>query len=684
MQPFVRTNPLRAVIASTMLIALGLSGTAAGATDAPVGATGTAGDLTPLAASNYTVQQVCGKASPGQASCMAAALIPQTTEARARTHPLGMTLSHGPKSAGLAAEGVYGLRPQDLHGAYELPTEASSPQTIALVDAYDDPTAETDLKVYDKEFGLPACTTANHCFEKINEEGKSAPLPEPEGDWALEISLDIETAHAICQNCHILLVEANSSWTYDLEAAEQTAVEAGATEISNSYGGPNGYEGGGYDHPGVVITASTGDFGYDNWADPYFGESANYPADSPDVVAVGGTELGVVDGAWSYENAWREGGSGCNPMASAPSWQQALPDWSQVGCGSDRAVADVSADAAPWTGLAVYDSTPSPYGEGWMTIGGTSLSSPLIAATFALAGGAGGVAYPAQTLYAHLGSSSLHDIVTGSNWGCSRYDEYGFPDCTTAEYEANCGGELICNTGSGYDGPTGVGTPDGIGAFQAAPGEHPAPSEPPSEPPSERPVPSEPPTGESPGPVESPSPVEHRTPGEASPPTQPPTTTNAPSPSSPAATLSPSPSLGVPGATSSQAPGAAVLAPELSDVSLAPSHFEVGARPRLRVKLSRAATVTVSISRTLTGHIARGRCARGAGRGQACATSAHETTLQLQAARGVDTLSLSIPGVTAGDYTATVTAHDAGAGASGAVTLGFAVGRAHRPAGRRG
>lgn len=446
-----------------LLTMLGLPGPAAGATGAPVQATTAS---TPLSTSNYSAEPVCGVASPGRASCMASVLLPRTAEARARTHPVGMTLSQRPESAGSAADGAFGLRPQDLHGAYELPTEASTAQTIALVDAYNDPTAEEDLKAYDEEFDLPPCTTANHCFSKVNQEGHSAPLPETEGDWALEISLDIETAHAICQNCHIMLVEASSSYTDDLEAAEQRAVEDGATEISNSYGGPGSYEGGGYNHPGVVITASTGDDGYNNWDAPYLGESANYPADSPDVIAVGGTALGVVDGAWSYETAWSEGGSGCSPVSSAPSWQLAVPDWSQVGCGANRAVADISADADPWTGMAVYDSTPSPYGSGWITVGGTSLSSPIIAAAFALAGGADGVEYPAQTLYSHLGSSSLHDITTGTNWGCSKYDEYGFPDCTPAEYEANCSGELICNAAPGYDGPTGVGTPDGLGAFR--------------------------------------------------------------------------------------------------------------------------------------------------------------------------------------------------------------------------
>lgn len=389
---------------------------------------------------------------------MALELVPTTAAARARSHPLGIRAAAGSPPDGSPALGAYGLGPEDLHSAYELPTSAPSAQTIALVDAYDDPTAEADLQVYDKEFGLPACTEANHCFQKVNEEGNPSPLPAVEPGWATEISLDIETAHAICQSCKILLVEAESPYTSDLEAAERTAVEAGATEVSNSYGGSQSYDSGGYDYPGVVITASTGDWGYDNWADPYFGQIANYPASSPDVVAVGGTELDMAGGSWSGETAWDEGGSGCSGFAEAPLWQRGVADWSEVGCGSSRAIADVAADSDPYTGVAIYDSTPFPE---WETVGGTSLASPLIAATFALAGGAAGVEYPAQTLYAHLGSSSLHDVVAGSNWGCP-IDE----SCTPAKDEANCSHALICNAGQGYDGPTGVGTPDGIDAFE--------------------------------------------------------------------------------------------------------------------------------------------------------------------------------------------------------------------------
>ncbi len=411
---------------------------------------------TPLPASDYAARPACGAALPGQARCLAERLVPKTPAARTRTHPLGVTLPPGVGASGEASTAAYGLRPEDLHNAYDLPTDAPGTPTIALIDAYDDPSAEADLQVYDETFGLPACTTANRCFRKINQHGGASPLPETNWEWAGEIALDVETAHAVCQNCHILLVEAETSYSDDLEAAVDTAVAEGAEEISNSYGSPSPYYEGGYDHPGVVITASTGDWGYDNWVSPEWGEEANAPASLPSVVAVGGTSLDLSGESWSAETPWLEGGSGCTEYESAPAWQAGVSDWAQVGCGTRRATADVAADADPYTGMAIYNSNEF----GWGTWGGTSLASPIIAATFALAGGSHGVEYPALTLYRHLGTSGLHDIVSGSNWGCA--DSGG---CTVAEEEANCSEALICNAAPGYDGPTGVGTPDGLTAF---------------------------------------------------------------------------------------------------------------------------------------------------------------------------------------------------------------------------
>ncbi len=245
-----------------------------------------------------------------------------------------------------APEGAFGLRPQDLHSIYQLPTAAASTQTIALVDAYNDLSAEADLKVYDKEFGLPECTAANKCFEQLNQNGETGNPPFPQSKvsreaeevicktaigktkeaackeveeasgWSEEISLDIETAHAVCQNCKIMLVEANAATFPNLEAAEETAVRLTATEISDSWGGPGQGvtaaedDASAFKHPGIVITAASGDNGYLDWAaeEPSERGFADYPASSPHVVAVGGTRLLQNHGAWEGETMWNDGG----------------------------------------------------------------------------------------------------------------------------------------------------------------------------------------------------------------------------------------------------------------------------------------------------------------------------------------------------------------------------------------
>jgi hypothetical protein len=355
-----------------------------------------------------------------------------------------------PKVTSKAVPG--GLTPQNLHAAYSLPSETagSATQTIGIVDAYNDPTAEADLAFYDTTFGLPACTTANGCFRKLDEQGKASPLPGKSGEWSTEISLDLQMAHAICQNCKLVLVEAASTSYGDLGTAVNAAAAAGATEISNSYGGPEAAGYGSfntpYNHPGVVVTVSSGDCGY-------FDQScngtaaANFPADSSTVVAVGGTTLSHTSGSWS-SSAWNAGGSGCSHVFGAPSWQLAASGFSATGCGNGRSVADVSAEGDPYTGVDVYDSTPAGSGDGtgWGVWGGTSAAAPIVAGEFALGGGARGVAYPAATLFAHLGDeAALTDVLSGSNGSCS--------------------GTTACRAAAGYDAPTGVGSPLALGAF---------------------------------------------------------------------------------------------------------------------------------------------------------------------------------------------------------------------------
>jgi hypothetical protein len=471
--------------------------------------------VSPLPAADYGVRPACKQPTERHATCLALQLVPRTAIARTRAHPLGVTRSHA-IAAYSPKEGDYGLTPGELHTAYGLPTTAGTTQTIALVDAYNDPDAASDLTAYEAEFGLTSCKEST-CFTKVNQEGSTTSLPFPQSDhelktalassnedeveeaeeaagWDVEISLDIEAARATCENCHILLVEADSTEDGDLSTAENWAAEhGGAQEISNSWGGPEGESATPFDHPGIVITAAAGDDGYRSWnaANEYERGYTSFPASSPDVVAVGGTRLmRTVTGKWESETVWNDGGEnegfrgygatggGCSELFTAQPWQQHVADWKEVGCGTKRAVADVSADGDPFTGFALYDTNPAPEqsGNDWYTYGGTSLSSPIIASTFALAGGSGGVEYPAKTLYQNEKRlpASLHDITassrTGSNGKCSEPFEEEPPYLTACtpeeEARASCSDQLICIAHSGYDGPSGVGTPDGLQAFE--------------------------------------------------------------------------------------------------------------------------------------------------------------------------------------------------------------------------
>jgi subtilase family serine protease len=364
---------------------------------------------------------VCpGPASAGNALCHARVVTDANGAPRATTAPKG-----------------YG--PAQFRGAYGLPTSAPAGQTIAIVDAYDHPKIASDLNTYSSQFGLPLCNSANPCFQKVNQSGSaSGPFPRSDSGWALEISLDVEVAHAICSTCKIILVEANSNSLSNLAAAVQTAANLGATEISNSYGGSefsselSGTYAAPYNQPGVAVTVSSGDNAYGSFG---------FPAALSSVITVGGTTLTLGTGnTYGSERVWAGAGSGCSLYVTAPSWQSFLG-----ACAGKRGTADVAADADPATGAAVYDSVRYQGRSGWLQIGGTSLSAPLIAGVYALAGGLPAGSTGAAALYGHLGDGTLlHDVTTGSNGSC---------------------GTLMCNGASGYDGPTGVGTPLGIGAF---------------------------------------------------------------------------------------------------------------------------------------------------------------------------------------------------------------------------
>jgi subtilase family serine protease len=344
-----------------------------------------------------------------------------------RCHARVVTDSRGVPNAAAAPSG-YG--PAQFRTAYGLTSSGSSSTTVAIVDAYDDPNIESDLGVYSTQFGLPACTTANGCFKKVNQTGGTT-YPRKDAGWSLEIALDVETVHAICPNCKILLVEATTNSFANLIAAEDYAA-AHANIVSNSWGGSefssettSTYDGH-FNHPGKPITFSSGDSGY----------GVEYPAASHYVNAVGGTTLTLnANNTRKTETVWAGAGSGCSAYEPKPTWQ------TDTGCVR-RTVADVSADADPNTGAAVYDTVRYQGRSGWFQVGGTSLASPLIAAVYALAGnGANTVdgSYP----YSH--KSGLFDVTSGSN--------------------GSCGGSYLCTGKVGYDGPSGLGTPIGTTAF---------------------------------------------------------------------------------------------------------------------------------------------------------------------------------------------------------------------------
>jgi subtilase family serine protease len=321
----------------------------------------------------------------------------------------------------------HGLGPADLRSAYAIPAGGRG-ATVAVVDAFDDPNFESDLAVYRSTYGLPPCTVASGCLRRIDATGTGR-LPAADATWSKEISLDLDVVSAVCPDCHIVLVEAGGQDIPSLGAADNIAAAVpGVVAIANSWGVPESAAEAGWDHffnhPGIAIVAASGDFGYQ----PVF------PAASPHVTAVGGTTLRRSRSSargWE-ETAWKGSGSGCSAYEPKPAWQH------DPGC-THRSIADVAAVADPATGIALYDSYQF---SGWVKGGGTSIGAPLVAGLYALAGNARSVvggSYP----YAH--TDALNSVVKGSNaFVCDSY---------------------LCRAGPGYNGPTGLGTPNGTGAF---------------------------------------------------------------------------------------------------------------------------------------------------------------------------------------------------------------------------
>jgi hypothetical protein len=389
---------------------------------------------------------------PGHVSCLA--LVPVVaagaTSAKNRSHvrdetadPMGLGTG-GCAQVPIAAYALDCYGPADLQSAYALTAASAangSGETVAVTEVADDPNAESDLAVYRSYYGLPPCTTANGCFKKVNDEGQQSNYPPADDGWAIEESLDLDMVSAICPLCHILVVEAANGDAVD--QPDITAVALGAKFVSNSWGAPDlpgeTAASPGFDQPGVAITASAGDDGYND------GYGTLFPAADPYVTSVGGTSL-LPDSdtrGWD-EIAWTGTGSGCS-YEPKPSWQQ------DSGC-SMRTDNDVAAVADPDTGVAIYDTydlldaSDGSCADGWCEAGGTSAASPIIASVYALAGTPEAGTYPAS--YPYADPSALNDVVAGTN------------------SSTGCTPTYLCTAGPGYDGPTGLGTPNGTSAFE--------------------------------------------------------------------------------------------------------------------------------------------------------------------------------------------------------------------------
>jgi subtilase family serine protease len=414
----VITMTPRRIAGTVAALALALGGAAA------------AGPGAAASAARPVARAVCGAPARGHARCFA--LVRTDSGARAAA-----------ARADAASKPPPGWGATDLESAYSLPISDGSGQTVAIVDAFSDPTAAADLAVYRKQYGLPACTTASGCLRIVNEQGKKGSPPPADGGWSVEMSLDLDMVSAACPKCHILLVEGTSNAVSDLATSVTTAARLGADVISNSYGldefgGMQAYYAD-YHPAGAAVVASSGDYGF---------TAAQFPAVAPGVTVAGGTSLyksanrrGWVEHAWGHgaNSSFLGGsGSGCSAYVRKPAFQKAVSPHCTM-----RTTADVSSVADPTPGVAIYDTTPNPYGltPGWLVIGGTSAASPLIAGVIGLAGN--GSTFHTGQIYAH--PQDLNDVTVGSN---------GY-----------CGGDYLCTAKKGYDAPTGMGTPNGIGAF---------------------------------------------------------------------------------------------------------------------------------------------------------------------------------------------------------------------------
>ncbi|WP_375502057.1 S8 family serine peptidase [uncultured Jatrophihabitans sp.] len=385
-----RSSFIRVLLVSVLVLVLDSAG-AAGAT--------------PAQRSRLALDTVCNVAPAGYATCDAQVVV-------------GAVATPASTTAGKPR----GLTPADIRSAYALSATAGRGRTVAVISAYDNPAAAANLAVYRRTFGLPACTIANGCLRKVSQSGGSR-MPVANAAWASETDLDLDMVSAACASCRILLVQATTSSMVNLATAVNYAATQQVSAISNSYSSSDTSQSAAYDHPGIAITASTGDNGH----------SANAPATYRTVIAVGGTSLKRANNARGWtETAWAGSGSGCSTKNAKPQWQ------TTASSCPGKAVADVAAVADPRTGVATYQGK-----SGWQVFGGTSAATPIIAGVYALSGNTKG--YPGSYTWAHQGG--LNDITSGSTGTCS-----GYPS-------------RWCTARPGWDGPTGLGSPRGTSSF---------------------------------------------------------------------------------------------------------------------------------------------------------------------------------------------------------------------------
>jgi len=419
----IRRMTVTAVTAATIAVTTGGGAAAASGAHPPAGHA--PGGMLRAGHSVGGFWPACPLPRPGHAQCLAL-FRPQTAVNRAIA--AGVT---GPAST------PRGWSPRAIESAYQLPVTRGSHQTVAVSIAYDTPALGRYLAVYRSHYGLPPCTAASGCLRVVNQDGKPSPLPRlAETGWSVEATLDVSMISAACPHCKILVVEGRSDSFADLAATEVTAARLGAAVISNSYGGrESGFSQvyrRAYDRPGHTIVASSGDSGF---------AAASFPANLASVTAVGGTALhrarnarGFAETVWKQPEIFAASGSGCSAYVAKPGWQR-------DGHCPGRTVADVAAVA---TGVPIYEK----YWGGWLTVAGTSISAPLVAGVYGLAGNA--ATRTPGDLYRH--PSSLFDVTTGDN------ALFGTP-------ARACGGDYLCTAKKGYDAPTGLGTPNGVGAF---------------------------------------------------------------------------------------------------------------------------------------------------------------------------------------------------------------------------